>query len=151
MRTPHRQGAIALGSLTAAVALLAGLGTAAAKIGTGQAGPPAAAPTAGPGAGSFPQSFLIPGTNTSLSLYGKVQLGIHDNIGSQHTSETTPGPTSGNPGLNSLLLEGPGASGGTSFNQEFRSIHGGLRNSAALPDFAFETRTPSVLGESTTV
>src|SRR6201996_8566142 len=131
MRTPIRQGAVALGSLTAAVALLAGLGSAQAQIGTGQAGPAPAAPTSGPGAGSFPQSFLIPGTNTSLSLYGKVQMSVHDNIGSQHTSETTPSPTTGAPGLNSLLLEGPGASGGTSFNQQFRSFHGGLRNSAA--------------------
>src|SRR6202012_4279566 len=97
MRTPIRQGAIALGSLTAAVALLAGLGTAQAQIGTGQAGRPAAAPPAGPGAGPFPPSFLIPGTNPSLSLYGKVQMSIHDNIGSQHTSETTPSPTTGAP------------------------------------------------------
>src|SRR5690348_16242298 len=138
MRTPIRQGAVALGSLTATVALLAGLGTAQAQIGAGQArsGPPVA-PT-GPGAGSFPQSFLIPGTNTSLSLYGKIQMSIHDNIGSQHTSETTPSPTTGAPGMNSLLLEGPGASGGTSFSNVFRSFHGGLRASAASTNFAFE-------------
>jgi hypothetical protein len=150
MNTRSVKGAIALGSLTATVALLAGLGSAQAQIGSGQAGPPAAAPTS-PGAGSFPQSFLIPGTNTSLSLYGKVQMSIHDNIGSQHTSETTPSPTTGAPGLNSLLLEGPGAAGGTSFNQVFRSIHGGLRNSAASTNFAFETRTPTDLGEVKTV
>ena len=70
MNTRSLKGAVALGSLTATVALLAGLGTAQAQMGAGQAGPPPAAPT-GPGAGSFPQSFLIPGTNTSLSLYGK--------------------------------------------------------------------------------
>jgi hypothetical protein len=142
---------VALGSLTAAVALLAGLGSAQAQIGTGQSGPPGAAPTAGPGAGSFPQSFLIPGTNTSLSLYGKVQMSIHDNIGSQHTSETTPSPTTGAPGLNSLLLEGPGAAGGTNFSNLFRSFHGGLRSSAGSTNFAFETRTPSDLGEIKTV
>ncbi|HEY3917380.1 MAG TPA: porin, partial [Stellaceae bacterium] len=144
------KGAVALGSLTATVALLAGLGTAQAQMGSGQAGPPPANPT-GPGAGSFPQSFLIPGTNTSLSLYGKVQLSIHDNIGSQHTSDQTPLPTVGAAGLNSLLLEGPGASGGTSFNQVFRSFHGGLRNQASSTNFAFETRTPSDLGEIKTV
>jgi hypothetical protein len=151
MRTPIRQGAVALGSLTATVALLAGLGTAQAQIGAGQArsGPPVA-PT-GPGAGSFPQSFLIPGTNTSLSLYGKVQMSLHDNIGSQHTSETTPSPTTGAPGMNSLLLEGPGAAGGTSFSNVFRSFHGGLRASAASTNFAFETRTPTDLGEVKTV
>jgi hypothetical protein len=150
MNTRRLKGAVALGSLTATVALLAGLGVAQAQIGSGQAGAPAPAPT-GPGAGSFPQSFLIPGTNTSLSLYGKVQLSVHDNIGSQHTSETTPSPTTGAPGLNSLLLEGPGATGGTSFSQVFRSIHGGLRASAASTNFAFETRTPSDLGEIKTV
>jgi hypothetical protein len=151
MRTPIRQGAVALGSLTATVALLAGLGSAQAQIGTGQraSGPPVA-PT-GTGAGSFPQSFLIPGTNTSLSLYGKIQMSIHDNIGSQHTSETTPSPTTGAPGMNSLLLEGPGAAGGTNFSNVFRSFHGGLRASAGSTNFAFETRTPSDLGEIKTV
>ena len=150
MNTRSLKGAVALGSLTATVALLAGLGVAQAQIGSGQGGAPAAAPT-GPGAGSFPQSFLIPGTNTSLSLYGKVQMSVHDNIGSQHTSEATPAPTVGAPGLNSLLLEGPGASGGTSFSQTFRAIHGGLRASASSTNFAFETRTPSDLGEIKTV
>jgi hypothetical protein len=150
MNTRSVKGAIALGSLTAAVALLAGLGTAQAQIGSGQAGPPPAAPT-GPGAGSFPQSFLIPGTNTSLSLYGKVQLSLHDNIGSQHTSDQTPQPAQGAPGLNSLALEGPGASGGTTFSNVSRSFHGGLRAQASSSNFAFETRTPTDLGEVKTV
>src|SRR5215469_1053248 len=125
MKTSFRQGVVTLGSLTAAVALLTGMSTAQAQLGTGQArsGPPVA-PT-GAAAGSFPQSFLVPGTNTSLSLYGKVQMSIHDNIGSQHTSETTPSPTTGAPGMNSLLLEGPGAAGGTNFSNVFRSFHGG--------------------------
>jgi Porin subfamily len=142
---------VVLGSLTATVALLAGLGTAQAQIGSGQArsGPPVA-PT-GPGAGSFPQSFLIPGTNTSLSLYGKVQMSIHDNIGSMHTSDQTPLVTNGAPNLGSLYLEGPGASGGTTFSNVFRSFHGGLRAQASSTNFAFETRTPSDLGEIKTV
>ncbi|HWE76488.1 MAG TPA: porin [Stellaceae bacterium] len=133
------------------MALLAGLGTAEAQIGAGQArsGPPAA--PSGSGAGSFPQSFLIPGTNTSLSLYGKVQLSIHDNIGSQHTSDQTPQPAQGAPGLGSLLLEGPGASGGTTFSNVARSFHGGLRAQAQSTNFAFETRTPTDLGEVKTV
>ena len=46
----------ALGSLTAAVALLAG-------------SPDASAQTA-PGGGSFPGSFLVPGTNTSVKIGG---------------------------------------------------------------------------------
>ena len=140
-----------LGSLTATVALLAGLGTAQAQIGSGQArsGPPVA-PT-GPNAGSFPQSFLIPGTNTSLSLYGKIQLSVHDNIGSMHTSDQAPLVTNGAPNLGSLYLEGPGAAGGTSFGNVFRSFHGGLRAQASSTNFAFETRTPSDLGEIKTV
>jgi len=151
MNTRSFKGAVALGSLTATVALLAGLGTAQAQIGAGQApaGPPVA-PT-GPGAGSFPQSFLIPGTNTSLSLYGKIQLSVHDNIGSMHTSDQGPSPAQGAPNIGTLYLEGPGAAGGTSFNQEFRSIHGGLRAQANSTNFAFETRTPSDLGEIKTV
>ena len=151
MNTRTLKGAVALGSLTAAVALLAGLGTAQAQIGSGQApsGPPVA-PT-GPGAGSFPQSFLIPGTNTSLSLYGKIQLSVHDNIGSMHTADQGPQPTAGDPNLGSLYLEGPGASGGTTPNQVWRSIHGDLRAQAASTNFAFETRTPSDLGEIKTV
>ena len=150
MNTRSFKGAVALGSLTATVALLAGLGTAQAQLGAGQAGRPAAAPT-GPGAGSFPQSFLIPGTNTSLSLYGKIQLSVHDNIGSMHTSDQGPSPAQGAPNLGTLYLEGPGASGGTSFSNVFRSIHGGLRSQANSTNFAFETRTPSDLGEIKTV
>ena len=151
MNTRTLKGAVALGSLTAAVALLAGLGTAQAQIGSGQrpSGPPVA-PT-GPGAGSFPQSFLIPGTNTSLSLYGKIQLSVHDNIGSMHTSDQSPSPAQGAPNLGTLYLEGPGASGGTSFSNVFRSIHGGLRAQVNSTNFAFETRTPSDLGEIKTV
>jgi hypothetical protein len=150
MRTQIRQGVVALGGLTATIALLAGGGTAQAQIGAGQPHGKPVAPTS-PGAGSFPQSFLIPGTNTSLSLYGKIQMSLHDNIGSQHTSETTPSPTTGAPGMNSLLLEGPGAAGGTNFSNVFRSFHGGLRASAASTNFAFETRTPTDLGEVKTV
>ena len=97
MKTRSMKGAVALGSLTATVALLAGLGTAQAQVGAGQvpAGPPVA--PSGPGAGSFPQSFLIPGTNTSLSLYGKISLGVQDNIGSMHLNDTSPSGGGGTP------------------------------------------------------
>ena len=151
MKTRSVKGAVALGSLTATVALLAGLGSAQAQIGAGQ---PASAPVAptGPGAGSFPQSFLIPGTNTSLSLYGKVSLGLSDNIGSQHLSDTSPAGAGATPfPIGSLDTEGPGAAGGTTTNQLFRSIHGGLRNAVKGTNFAFETRTPTDLGEIKTV
>ena len=148
MKTRTLKGAVALGSLTVAVALLAALGPAQAQIGSGQApsGPPLA-PT-GPGAGSFPQSFLIPGTNTSLSLYGKVALGIHDNIGSMHTADTGPQPTDGYPNLGSLYLRGPGASGGTTPNQVWRSFHGGLYAQTGFTNFAFETACPAISARS---
>src|SRR4029077_19947399 len=69
----------------------------------------------------------------------------------QHVSEATPLPGQGAPGLNTLFLEGPGASGGTTTNQLFRSFHGGLRASASSTNFAFETRTPTDLVEVKTV
>src|SRR5262249_7910804 len=146
-----KKGALTLGSLTATAALLAGLGSAHAQIGSGQPFTPPVAPT-GPGAGSFPQSFLIPGTNTSLSLYGKISLGISDNIGSQHLADTNPTGGGATPfPVGSLALEGPGAAGGVSTNQLDRSIHGGLRNTVKGTNFAIETRTPSDLGEIKTV
>jgi hypothetical protein len=136
------------------VALLAGLGTASAQIGSGQprSGPPPAPPTGPAGAGSFPQSFLIPGTNTSLSLYGKITMSVFDYFGSQHLNDTSPSGGGATPfQISALATEGPGAAGGTSTNQLFRSIHGGLRNTVKGTNFAFETRTPSDLGEIKTV
>ena len=60
--------AVALGSLTAAVALFAGAPAASAQqlpgTDTSEAG------QAAPGGGSFPGSFLVPGTNTSLKIGG---------------------------------------------------------------------------------
>ncbi len=53
--------------------------------------------------------------------------------------------------MGSLYLEGPGASGGTTPNQVWRSFHGGLRAQTGFTNFAFETRTPSDLGEIKTV
>src|SRR5579875_418865 len=151
MKTRTVKGAIALGSLTATVALLAGLGSAQAQIGSGQPASPPVAPT-GPGAGSFPQSFLIPGTNTSLSLYGKISMAVWDNIGSQHLNDTSPSGGGATPfQINALALEGPGAAGGTSVTQLDRSIHGGLRNTVKGTNFAIETRTPTDLGEVKTV
>jgi len=152
MNTRTSKGAAALGSLTATVALLAGLGSAQAQIGAGQMPAPPVAPTAGPGAGSFPQSFLIPGTNTSLSLYGKIAMGIQDNIGSVHFNDTSPSGGGATPfPIGALALEGPGAAGGTNMNQLFRSIHGGLRPQVKGTNFVFETRTPTDLGEVKTV
>src|SRR5256885_6870374 len=116
MNTRNLKGTVALGSLTATVALLAGLSSASAQ--------------SAPGAGSFPQSFLIPGTNTSLSIYGVIKSSWRDNIGAQHDSDNgSPfGGRNGRLHLNQLALQGPGAAGGnTATDPERATIHGGLR------------------------
>jgi hypothetical protein len=71
MRKSRKLSAVAaLGSLTAAVALLAGS--------------PASAQTA-PGGGSFPGSLLVPGTNTSIKVGGFAKVvGIYDISGGKN-------------------------------------------------------------------
>jgi hypothetical protein len=140
MKTGNLRGAIALGSLTATVALLAGLSNASAQ--------------SAPGAGSFPQSFLVPGTNTSLSVYGVIKAGFRDNWGSQHTSDSgaPAGAASVAFPIATLALQGPGAAGTTTGSTNGQNaIHGGYRESASASTFTFETRTPSNLGEIKTV
>lgn len=144
MQVQNVKGVQVFGGLTAVIALLAGLGTAHAQ----------AVVTAAPGAGSFPQSFLIPGTNTSLSLYGTVRLRVIDDVGSFHQSDTGPSNTSGDtPGIIAQLpLEGPGAATGTaSSNSQMHALHGGLRMQLKSTQVFFETRTPTDLGEVKTV
>ncbi len=137
MRTRNLKGTVALGSLTATVALLAGLTNASAQ--------------SAPGAGSFPQSFLVPGTNTSLSVYGVVKATWQYNAGGQHDGDTQ---TTGNTPfhIGQLALQGPGAPGGssTAAAQE-NALHGGLRGFGKASTLTFETRTPSPLGEVKTV
>ena len=95
MMTRNLKGGVALGSLTAAVALLAGLSSANAQ--------------SAPGAGSFPQSFLIPGTNTSIAIYGSVKLSFTSNWGSQHVTDTSPSGIGATPNaISGLALNGPG-------------------------------------------
>jgi hypothetical protein len=140
MKTRNLRATVALGSLTATVALLAGLSSASAQ-----------APMTAPGGGSFPQSFLVPGTNTSLSIYGQLKSVWQYNIGqhdgdTQTTANTAPFHTS------QLALSGPGVGGGnTNTNTEAGSLNGGLRGFGKASNFTFETRTPSDLGEIKTV
>ena len=139
MTTKNLKGGVALGSLTAVAALLAGLSSANAQ--------PAS------GAGSFPQSFLIPGTNTSIAIYGTVKLSFTSNWGSQHVTDTSPSGIGATPNaISGLALEGPGAAtSSTSVNSEERALHGGLRGQIKSTQVFFETRTPSDLGEIKTV
>ena len=139
MTTRNLRGGIALGSLTATVALLAGLSSACAQ--------------GAPGAGSFPRSFLIPGTNTSLAVYGRVLVNISSNWGSQHVTDTSPAGI-GNTAfaISGLALDGPGAGmGAGSYNGDEHATHGGLRAQIKSTQVFFETRTPSDLGEIKTV
>jgi Porin subfamily len=138
MNARNLKGGVALGSLTAAVALLAGLSNASAQ--------------SAPGAGSFPQSFLVPGTNTSLSIYGTVKLSVTTNLGSQNTTDTSPSGIGNTPfAINGLALGGPGAAGGNSTNNQEHALNGGLRGQVKSTQVFFETRTPSDLGEIKTV
>ncbi len=138
MNTRNLKGGVALGSLTAAVALLAGLSNASAQ--------------GAPGAGSFPQSFLIPGTNTSLAVYGAVKMNFNAQWGSQHTTDTSPAGIGATPNaISGLALGGPGAAGGNSVNNQEHALNGGLRGQVKATQIFFETRTPSDLGEIKTV
>src|SRR5215469_10919269 len=131
------KGTVALGGLTATVALLAGLSQAGAEGGA-------------PGGGSFPQSFLVPGTNTSLAVYGAVKAGFRDQWGSMHTSDAgaPAGAASTAFPINQLALQGPGAAGGNQTSTAGQNaIHGGLRFYSSPSSVTFETRTPSNLGE----
>ena len=138
MNTRNLKGGIALGSLTATIALLAGLSNASAQ--------------SAPGAGSFPQSFLIPGTNTSIAIYGTVKMNFNAQWGSQHTTDTSPAGIGNTPAaINGLALGGPGAAGGNSVNNQEHALNGGLRGQIKGTQIFFETRTPSDLGEIKTV
>ena len=114
---------IATGGLTATVALLVGLS-------------PSAAQTA-PGGGSYPGSFLIPGTNTSFSVGGYVKLDYFYDF-------TSAGPTVGG------LLGGVGnpldAANGHAATAG-HSVHGVSSLTASESRFNIQTRTPTAYGE----
>jgi hypothetical protein len=167
----------ALGGFTAAVALLSGLPMAKADEladlranqdllqqrvdqlaqipGPGQAypgGPPS--PTAGAGTvgGSFPRSFLIPGTDTSLRVGGKIQTNAIYWItgGNPHSA-----PQSGNAGSTGQAASVPLTnSGGLQPNGTFGVASAvGHANFNITPSFSninVETRTPTAWGEART-
>jgi len=125
--------ALALGGLVAAAALLVGLPQAQAQ---------APAPTTPlSGAGSFPESFIVPGTNTSLHVGGQAQLDVWYDTSSFGNS-TTPGAID-HLGANSLSLQG----GGIGAPGTGHTNHGALRYSVQASKVFLETRTPSDYGE----
>ena len=105
-----------LGTLTAAVALLAGVSGAYAQT--------------APGAGSYPGSFLVPGTNTSLKVGGYVKLDVTYDINSIHANN------------GGVSITGVNLNGTLPHTQS----HGFLV-SATESRFNLETRTPSAYGE----
>ena len=118
MRNTRKWSAVAaLGSLTAAVALLAG-------------SPDASAQTA-PGGGSFPGSFLVPGTNTSIKVGGFAKVvGIYD-IG---------GKAGDTVAVDGIALRGSAAA----------SLTHGTRIHARQSNLNVDTRTPTAYGDLTT-
>jgi hypothetical protein len=106
-----------LGSLTAAVALLAGSPDASAQV--------------APGGGSFPGSFLVPGTNTSVKIGGFAKVvGIYD-MGAAGGDTVSVGAVS---------LRGSAAA----------SLHGATRFHARQSNINIDTRTPTAYGDLTT-
>ena len=144
---------LALGSLTAVVALFAGASVASAQTAPGTdntqvsqaAGAPSSAQVAqaapgfdtsvagqaAPGGGSFPGSFLVPGTNTSLKIGGFAKLAIMDDLGATNTVSPD------------VISDGDIAlRGGTN-----SSLHGNWNFSPRQSSFFFDARTPTSYGE----
>ena len=122
------------------VALLASAATASLL-----AAPTAADAQTAPGAGSFPNSILLPGTNTSLRIGGYVKgdysydFSAHqDFVGTNSTAIST----------SAIPLDGnvPGT-----FPDRGHSIHGASRFTASESRFNIETRTPTGYGELKTL
>ncbi len=94
-KTGSYLSATALGSVTAVAALLVGLSGANAQA------PAPTTPLAG--AGSFPGSFIVPGTNTSLHVGGIIQIDITEDF---NNAGTSPGAQQ-NEDSNNINLTGP--------------------------------------------
>ena len=122
----------AVGSFTAAVALLAGLSAANAQA------PAPGAPLSG--AGSFPGSFIVPGTNTSLHVGGVVQFDTSIAMDAAGAS-TSPGGYD-NANLTGIGVHGAGVTPSTANNE-----HGVMRLQDISTRPNVETRTPSPYGE----
>ncbi|HEV2545885.1 MAG TPA: DcaP family trimeric outer membrane transporter [Stellaceae bacterium] len=97
-----------------------------------------------PGSGSFPNSFLIPGTNTSLRVGGFVKLDAWYDF-------STHGDTGQNGGTTGMSVGGipldDNKPGDNATNLQGHSFHGRMAWSAAESRFNFESRTPTAWGE----
>jgi hypothetical protein len=120
--------AMALGSLTASVALLAGT--------------PGAQAQGAPGAGSFPGSFLVPGTQTSLKIGGYIKWDYTYDFGQVMNINGGASPLG-------VCFDNNGHApftGGEFFDTCHR-IHGGSQMTASESRFNIQTRTPTSYGE----
>jgi len=123
------------GSLTAAVALLAGLNVAHAQA------PAPAAPLSG--AGSFPGSFIVPGTQTSIHVGGFITVDTYFDFDAP--GATSPGANqNAYPGGNAL--EGPTIVGPAAPSASHNE-HGVFRINPNATRIYTETRTPTAYGE----
>src|SRR5215472_5580043 len=97
-----------------------------------------------PGSGSFPNSFLIPGTNTSLRVGGFVKLDVWYDFSVATSTGNAGGTTGVNVGGNPLGDNKPGSSAATLQQHSFNHR---TAMSAAESRFNFESRTPTAWGE----
>ena len=123
MKIRKLNAATALGSLTASVALLTGIQGAHAQ--------------GAPGAGSFPGSFLVPGTQTSFKVGGYIKWDYVYDFGQIQNINGGSGP---------FLSTQGGVINGVPQGAE-RLLHGGSQMTASESRFNIETRTPTSYGE----
>ena len=128
---------LALGSLTAAVALLAGISGASAQSQVLAPVPPSSYV----GAGSFPQSFIVPGTSTSLAIGGVIELDVGEHIQGSGAGTSTAAYDFFSP-FSTGVHGGGGFAGAAGLYD-----HGNFRMNPNFSRIHFETRTPTDYGE----
>jgi len=113
---------------------------------------PVAAAGSGLVGGSFPNSFLIPGTDTSLRISGEMRLNLTDYFTGR--GATTSSNVLNGPAFNATPLHIHNAiiSGAVvpSYNPTRSKSHGNVSLTPQQTRFGFETRTPTALGEART-
>jgi len=99
-------------------------------------------PRASSFAGSFPRSWLIPGTETSMKIGGNIYMDVvHYFAGGQANQQPQSNNTTTNGNLNALPLKGTNARSRGNNIWQFTPNRTNIN---------FETRTPTVLGEART-
>jgi hypothetical protein len=125
---------VAFATVTAMGALLCGLAAAQAQT--------VPQDTPAPGAGGFPGSFLVPGTNTSLKIGGFAKVDYQYDESTAQNCNANGACSAANVSVIPLNDNIPGSA----VNPQ-ASIHGDSRLTAAESRFNIETRTPTGYGE----